>query len=69
MTSKKKQELHLDPEEQALLDSFENGEWQSVKKLDAEKSKARQAAANYLRKGALKFPLQRTLENWEFKRS
>jgi predicted DNA binding CopG/RHH family protein len=52
MSNKKKQELHLDPEEQAVLDSFENGEWQSVKKLKVEKSKARQAAANYLRKGA-----------------
>ena len=51
MTNKKKKEVHLDAEEKALLDSFEKGEWQSVKKLSAEKSRARQAASSYLRKG------------------
>jgi predicted DNA binding CopG/RHH family protein len=42
----------LDKEEQALSDSFDRGEWKSVANLKEEMAKAREAAANYLRKDA-----------------
>ncbi len=37
-------------EEQALLESIENGEWQSVENLEEEVAKARAAARNFLKK-------------------
>ena len=42
----------LDEEEQDILDSFERGEWKSVKNAEEEKAFAREAAANYFRKDA-----------------
>ncbi len=42
----------FDPEEKALLDSFEKGEWKSVPQLNSEKKKAKAAAANYFKKDA-----------------
>lgn len=51
MTNKQKQPtFNLDAEEQALSDSFDCGEWKSVANLKQELTKARKAAANYLRK-------------------
>jgi predicted DNA binding CopG/RHH family protein len=44
--------FNLDKEEQALSDSFDRGEWKSVANLKEEMAKAREAAANYLRKDA-----------------
>jgi predicted DNA binding CopG/RHH family protein len=44
--------FNLDPEEQELSDSFDHGEWKSVKNIKNERTKAHQAAANYLRKGS-----------------
>jgi len=41
--------LH-DQEEEWLLNSFENGEWQTVKNIQQEKEKALEAASNYLQK-------------------
>ena len=52
MNKKKKPIFDLDAEEQTLSDSFNQGEWKSVGNLKEEKSKARLAAANYLRKSA-----------------
>lgn len=52
MNKKKKPIFDLDAEEQDLSHSFDRGEWQSVDNLKEEKSKARLAAANYLRKSA-----------------
>lgn len=53
MANKRKAPVfHLDEEEQALSDSFDRGEWKSVANLDKEIAKAREAAANYLRKDA-----------------
>lgn len=52
MTTKKKPVFDLDAEEQALSDSFDRGEWKSVKNLKAETTKARLTAAHYLTKGA-----------------
>lgn len=43
-------EILLGEEEKVLLNSFENGEWQSVKNLTQEKEKALEAASNYLQK-------------------
>lgn len=40
----------LDHEEKALLSSFENDEWRSVKNLEKEKSSARKTATKTLRK-------------------
>ena|SRR3990167_4687675 len=48
----KKRKLKLDVEEKDLLDSFERGEWQSVKNLKHEKTLAKRAAHNTLRKDA-----------------
>ena len=42
----------LDKEEQALSDSFDKGEWKSVRNLEQEKSKAKQASASYQKKDA-----------------
>jgi predicted DNA binding CopG/RHH family protein len=42
----------LDADEQALLKSFDKGEWQSVKNLHHEKDVAKRAARNTLRKDA-----------------
>lgn len=42
----------LSTEEQALLDSVESGEWQSVKTLEKEKELAGQLASNTLKKDA-----------------
>ena len=53
MSKKQKQPVfNLDAEEQALSNSFDRGEWQSVANLDEEIAKAREAAANYLSKDA-----------------
>ncbi len=53
MANKQKSPVfNLDAEEQALSDSFDRGEWRSVANLDEELAKAREAAANYLRKDA-----------------
>ena len=50
MSKRKKPVFNLDPEEQELSDSFDRGEWQSVKNLDKEITKAKRAAKNYLHK-------------------
>ena len=42
----------LDAEEQALLDSYEKEEWKTVKNLKQEKTLAKNAAKNTLRKDA-----------------
>jgi predicted DNA binding CopG/RHH family protein len=49
---KKKPTFKLDKEEQALSDSFDKGEWKSVRNIEKEKKKAKQAAANYQKKDA-----------------
>lgn len=46
----KKIENELENEEQALLSSFEKGEWKSIKNLEKEKALARTAASKTLRK-------------------
>lgn len=43
-------DVQLDKEEQELLESVENGEWQSVENLEEEIAKARTAARNFLKK-------------------
>jgi predicted DNA binding CopG/RHH family protein len=48
----KKRRVKLDADEQALLDSFDKGEWKSVKNLKREKDLAKKAAKNTLRKDA-----------------
>jgi len=48
----KKKRIKLDKEEQEFLDSFDKGEWKSVKNLKHEKDVARKAARNTLRKDA-----------------
>lgn len=48
--SKKNDSYKLDPEEKALLSSFENDEWNSIKNLKSEKSSARKIATKTLRK-------------------
>lgn len=40
----------LDPEEKELLTSFEEGEWVSIENVEEEKKRARQIAADTLRK-------------------
>jgi predicted DNA binding CopG/RHH family protein len=42
----------LDTEEQALSDSYDKGEWKSVKNLKNETAAAKKAAKNTLRKDA-----------------
>jgi predicted DNA binding CopG/RHH family protein len=42
--------INLEKDEQALLDSFERGEWKPVKDQRGELAKHRQYAANTLRK-------------------
>jgi predicted DNA binding CopG/RHH family protein len=42
--------FELDPEEQALLDSVEAGEWETVPNLPQAKLQAREASANYFSK-------------------
>lgn len=48
----KKTKIKLDPEEQALLDSFDKGEWKSVSNLKQAKEKAKKAAHQYQKKNA-----------------
>ena len=48
----KKQMLKLDDEEKDLLDSFDKGEWKSVRALKKEKSQAKEAAHNFMLKDA-----------------
>ncbi len=48
----KKKQIKLDMEEQELLDSYNKGEWKSVKNLNKAKSIAKKAAKNTLRKDA-----------------
>jgi predicted DNA binding CopG/RHH family protein len=43
-------EVSLDQEEELLLNSFENEEWQTVKNFYQEKERALEAASNYLQK-------------------
>lgn len=52
MKKNKKQVLgyQLDQEEEAILSSFEKGEWKRTKNLEQEKSFARKMAAKSLRK-------------------
>lgn len=54
MKAKKKTEnyLTLDEEERDLLETFEKGEWKSVKNLEKEKLTVKKAAANFLKKNA-----------------
>lgn len=42
----------LEQEEELLLNSFENEEWQTVKNVEQEKKRALEAASNYLQKDA-----------------
>ena len=46
----KKMKIKLDQEENELLESIEQGEWQSVVSLEEEIAAAKNAAANYIRK-------------------
>ena len=48
----KKRILKLDAEEKNFLDSFEKGEWNSVRTLKKEKSQAKEAARNFMLKDA-----------------
>lgn len=55
MSVKKKLSAHpafLEKEEQKLLESFERGEWKSVKNLKKEMATAKRVAANSLKKNA-----------------
>lgn len=52
MKKAKKKDAQLDAEEEALLTSFEKGEWTSVKNVEKAKTKARVAASETLRKDA-----------------
>ncbi len=52
MTKHTKPIFNLDAEEQSLSNSFDKGEWKSVKNLKKEIKKTRNAADNYLRKAA-----------------
>lgn len=45
-------DLQLDKDEKGLLESIENGEWQSVDNLKEETNLAIKAAENFLRKDA-----------------
>jgi predicted DNA binding CopG/RHH family protein len=52
---KKRDIIHdqkLDAEEQDLLDTFERGEWKSIKNSSKEKELVRESAANYFKKDA-----------------
>ena len=49
---KKKPVFKLDKEEQALSDSFDKGEWKSVRTLAKDKEKAKKASSNYQKKDA-----------------
>jgi predicted DNA binding CopG/RHH family protein len=42
--------MNLTEEEKDILDSFERGEWKSVKNLDAEKKRVREIARATMRK-------------------
>lgn len=44
--------FNLDAEEQALSDALDRDEFKSVKNLEREKKRIREAAANYLKKEA-----------------
>ncbi len=44
--------FNLDAEEQALSDALDRGEYKSVKNLQHEKKRMREAATNYLKKEA-----------------
>jgi len=44
--------IHLDKEEKELSDSYDRGEWRSVKNIEREKQKLRDAAKNTLKKDA-----------------
>ena len=50
MKKNNRQEVSLDQEEELLLNSFENEEWQTVKDVHQEKVRALEAASNYLQK-------------------
>lgn len=43
-------DIKLDDEEKALLDSYDNGEWQSVKNIKQGLQRAAKSANNYLQK-------------------
>ena len=42
----------LDQEEQELLDSYERGEWKTVKNLDQKKKMIEKAASSFIKKEA-----------------
>jgi len=46
----KERDIRLDAEERELSDSFDRGEWTTVKNLQQEKALARMAAQNTLQK-------------------
>ena len=48
--NKGKETIFLDEEEKELIESIESGEWVSVKDLEKEKRKAKEAAENTIRK-------------------
>jgi predicted DNA binding CopG/RHH family protein len=52
MTKTKKPIFNLDKEEKKMSDSFDLGEWESVKGLEKEIAKAQEAASRYLHKDA-----------------
>jgi predicted DNA binding CopG/RHH family protein len=49
---KKKPIFKLDKEEKELSDSFDKGEWKSVRSLAQDKANAKKASANYQKKDA-----------------
>jgi predicted DNA binding CopG/RHH family protein len=52
MKEKRKAHIKLDAEEQALLESVESGEWETVENVKEERVFAKAAAGNYQRKDA-----------------
>lgn len=49
---KLKKNTSLNNEEKDLLDSFEKGEWKTVKDFEKQKALAQEAASNYSKKNA-----------------
>lgn len=49
---KKPKKIKLDKEEKALSDSFDKGEWKSVKNIKEERALAKRVAKNTLQKDA-----------------
>jgi len=65
----KRKKIIFDKEEQAILDSFEAGEWGSVKDLENQKMIALEAAKNFSKKDAeVNKPIIPENERWLYQR-